>query len=70
VNVGDLKKWLAENELSDDTPLWKPELVEQGGLEYPNRWGGEIDNVVMATETFGIALPVEKQRRETGVMLW
>jgi hypothetical protein len=70
MNVGDLKRWLTENEVSDDTPLWKPTIEIEGGLEYPGHWGGELDNVQLATETFGLALPRDKQTRETGVMLW
>jgi hypothetical protein len=70
MNVGDFKKWLVENHVSDDTPLWRPSLVEQGGLEYLSGWGGDIENVTLSTEVFGLALPVEKRKRETGVTLW
>jgi len=70
MNVGQFKQWVIDNDIPDGTPLWKPQLTEQGGCLYPTGWGGDIDNVEITTEVFGIALPPERQRHETGVMLW
>jgi hypothetical protein len=69
MTTGEFKQWLIDNEVPDDTPMWKP-YRDQGGLLYPSHWGGDIDNVGLTTETFGLALPRERQKQETGVMLW
>jgi hypothetical protein len=70
MNVGDFKKWLVENDVTDDTPLWRPSIAEQGGLEYLGGWGGNVESATLSTEVFGLALPAERQKRETGVTLW
>jgi hypothetical protein len=70
MTVGDFKQWLAENEVSDDMPLWKMKIEYQGGLAYPTDWADDIENIAFHTNTYGIALPKDKQKTEIGVAIW
>jgi hypothetical protein len=70
MTVGDFKRWLIENEVSDDMPLWKLGTVIQGGCEYPDDFGTDITVTALHTNNYGIMLPKELQKTEVGVALW
>jgi hypothetical protein len=70
MTTGDFKRWLIENEVSDDTPMWKLGTVIEHGCEYPDDYGMSIESATLHTNTYGIALPKDKQKTEVGVALW
>lgn len=68
--VGELKQWLVDNDVSDDTELWIGETVTEGGLDYFDRCRKFDAEVALHTETFGILLPTHQQKTQTGVVIW
>jgi hypothetical protein len=66
--VGQLRKELED--YPDDMPVWLGETVTQGGLDYFDRVRKYNIEVTEETQTFGFALPKERQRIERGVVIY
>ncbi len=69
-NVGQLKWFLEVNECPDDMPVWTGNVVYEGGCGYPEGFRHYDVNVQITQQTFGLALPKERQKTETGLMFW
>jgi len=69
--VGELKKWLADNNVSDDTEIWLGATEIEGGLDYFMGNCKKYDiEVVLEEQTFGIALPKERQITKKGLVIY
>lgn len=70
MTVGEFKRWLTENSVSDDMPLWKLDTIIEYGCEYSADYGKDISMAMLHTNTYGLALPPDRRRTEVGVALW
>jgi hypothetical protein len=66
--VAELRLYLAD--LPDNMPVWLGETTIEGGLDYYDRVKKYSVEVTEISATFGILLPKDKQRTETGLVIF